>query len=221
MPARAFEGWSPSDEEDSSDEGDLVGVLESYTRELGVLCGGLEQQQLQDEDENPVEVGADTLASLEEMAGECATLLACLEAGEHSFEEADEEAYDLATEVDIADNFCLESEQGEDRRETPLALELDSFADELNDFLSCLGGPSPCSLDDAEPDAVESHQSRYCTDTTEVVMNIAAVAGSGDIEGKNKVNNDAFSSRQEEVFSKRTKKAIARHVKRLAILSVF
>ncbi|KAE9032135.1 hypothetical protein PR003_g9393 [Phytophthora rubi] len=83
MPARVFRGWSSSDEEYSSDEGDLVGVLESYTRELGVLCGGLEQQQLQDEDEELIEVGADTLASLEEMTGECATLLACLEAGEH------------------------------------------------------------------------------------------------------------------------------------------
>jgi hypothetical protein len=88
MPTRALASWISSEDDDPDEEEDLVGVLESYTRELAALCGGMEVQQLVVEEKDRGEEAAgspDTLTSLEEVTGECAALLACLEAAEHGW----------------------------------------------------------------------------------------------------------------------------------------
>ncbi|KAL3666924.1 hypothetical protein V7S43_007871 [Phytophthora oleae] len=190
------------------DAEDLAGALESYTRELGALCRGLELEQHEAEDDDLDEdvcVGLDTLSSLEEITGECAALLACLEAEEHSSDEEDE-----CPEVEDNQKQPVKELTELPRPETELAHELDSFADELNEFLSCLG----------EADKVETYSPPQATQPGEeklqneedssasaapVVSTIAGEADGSDEAGLN------------EVFSERTKKAITLHIKRLAL----
>ncbi|KAG3188064.1 hypothetical protein PC128_g12358 [Phytophthora cactorum] len=281
-------------------EEDLVNALESCTRELGALCGGLEVQQLQDDCENPdedVDVGSDTLASLEEVASECAALLACLEAGEIG---SDEEVEDEGMNSAVTDSNHEKDQQQpqEEESDVPfhleagLAHELDSFADELNEFLARLRVPTteentvgvkastapfiidtvklpdeevkPCCTDNEENsnasvapvatgiaaaikqgnvptdnydgnvavvgadeanlffientvDETDEHKWQNCTENEE---NPSASAAGVDINAGRVAaadNDRADSSRKNEVFSERTKKAITLHVKRLAL----
>ncbi|KAI9987928.1 hypothetical protein PInf_024183 [Phytophthora infestans] len=119
---------------------DLAGALESCTQELGALCGGLDAQQFKDECDEDVSE-QDTLASLEEMAGECAALLACFEAEENrSGELVDDEEVTNAENSNNEKNHQLPQEEEPDESgplKAGLAHELDSFADELNEFLVC------------------------------------------------------------------------------------
>ncbi|KAF4139749.1 hypothetical protein GN958_ATG10990 [Phytophthora infestans] len=117
-----------------------VDALESCTQELGALCGGLDAQQFKDECDEDVSE-QDTLASLEEMAGECAALLACFEAEENrSGELVDDEEVTNAENSNNEKNHQLPQEEEPDESgplKAGLAHELDSFADELNEFLVC------------------------------------------------------------------------------------
>ncbi|KAH7484643.1 hypothetical protein PRIC1_003956 [Phytophthora ramorum] len=117
MPARALVPWVSSEEDGEGLDGeeDLVGALENCTQELNKLCGGLEVQQLETEDEYAADVDAstDTLASLEEMSSECAALLACLEFGGHSFNEGDDDDPEMLNESITGVNQPKEEKEGQ------------------------------------------------------------------------------------------------------------
>lgn len=121
----------------------------------------------------------------------------------YSLEDVDDEAFEVSNEDDAAKIVCLDQEPEEHQHEE-LARELDQFADELNDFLSCLGDTGPSLIDGAVPKQKKS-------------VDFTSVAGSDDIEAKTTDDNTELSSCPAEVFSKRTKKAVAQHVQRLAL----
>ncbi|GMF14698.1 unnamed protein product [Phytophthora lilii] len=218
MPASA---WTSSDDDAFGDDEDLVGVLESCTKELGALCGGMELQQLvedENDDEHMTSAGADTLASLEEVAGECAALLACLEAAEHR------------PDNDDALSSALEKEHERPQVEehlgnTKLAHELDSFADQLNDFLLCLGDTSADeSVDENKETASRLKNNAACERDSDTVLQIidngdtTASGGAKEDHTDHAATSDTPTlSQTKEVFSQRTKNAIAQHVKRLAL----
>ncbi|KAG7378663.1 hypothetical protein PHYPSEUDO_009793 [Phytophthora pseudosyringae] len=242
MPTRALAS-SEEDSGDGDDRGDLVTSLESYTRELGTLCGGLEVQQLEAEGaqlDEDVDVGPDTLASLEEMTGECAALLACLEAGENGSDEEVNEEDEFGSAVEGPNHEKNKQQPQEDEPNDPclleagLAHELDSFANELTDFLSCLGeagteenaldiavSSSPMLADTADQPGEEKKQSGadHEENPSDILASAAAsTAAAISVESVVvAVTDGANSSPGNEVFSERTKKAIALHIKRLAL----
>ncbi|GMF24122.1 unnamed protein product [Phytophthora fragariaefolia] len=207
MPAKAFE-----DAADGclSDEGGLVEVLEGYTRELGALCGGLEHQQLEDEGDevnDEFEVGGDTVASLEEMTEECAALLTYFEGG-RSVEVAGQEAPET---LDV-NSLDLKLDHEEYRPEE-LARDLDSFAVELHDFLSCLGN---LSSDDPAPKQEETNECLQGLNCSKKKTVVETSSDSKTHEPGSSAGN-TFSSHHAEVFSQRTKTAIAEHIMRLTL----
>ncbi|KAK1945954.1 hypothetical protein P3T76_003002 [Phytophthora citrophthora] len=227
------------------DDEDLAGTLECCTRELSALCHGLELQQIEAEDDDYEEVvgaGLDTLSSLEEIQEECTALLACLEAENHSSDDDDQtnkspevekdqtqqiEAEQSRAETDLAreiDSFANElnkfleenqTEQIEDeqlRPETELAHELDSFADDLNEFLSCLIEDGTDKVED-----VKTYSSSPVTG--EKLSNIvdSSVSTAPVVSTTTGPAHDVGETSSNEVFSERTKKAIALHIKRQAL----
>ncbi|KAG1697081.1 hypothetical protein DVH05_017467 [Phytophthora capsici] len=198
------------------EEEDLADTLESCTRELDALCRGFELQQIEAEDDDLAEVvgaGLDILSSLEEITEDCNTLLACLEADNHGLDEE----YDQTKK--IPDTEGNQSQQELPRPKTELAHELDSFASELNEFLE-KKQTQQAEVESTRPETELAHElDSFASELNELNQTLeenqtqqteTAPATTSQTQGGDETSSN-------EVFSERTKKAIALHIKRQAL----
>ncbi|RLN74729.1 hypothetical protein BBJ28_00026050 [Nothophytophthora sp. Chile5] len=233
-----------ADMESSEEDTALVDVLERCMQELGALCSGLEAQQLDGDTKEAVGDDADPLASLEEMAIECKALLACLEAGDLpcSMDEVPQEGgvtalASLETKEeaqvqrggDVLLGAAHEEQSTDPPRHEALVLELDSFADELQDLMSRLGGSeeegglveSPLAVSTPSR-AIDKHQQQeeeeeeveknepQCGGGSETSLLVGAAAATQDM------SPPPPKTARDDKGVQRYKRALALHVKRLS-----
>ncbi|KAL7684517.1 hypothetical protein Plhal304r1_c035g0108781 [Plasmopara halstedii] len=202
----------------SDEDNDLVDRLKSYTQELSLLCGRIEEQHFEAEKDEDVNFDGDTLTSLQEMAENCEAFLSCLEVcGNDSDEERfnkERNRVDQRLIFQMQQQTPQESELGQSSGlEAGIEYELESFANELNEFISCLDAGSASAIDSSSWDLFDKKSKQNYIVKEETLVNNDQIA-------RTSLDTDARSLdlpylfHNLDVFSGRTKKAIALHVKR-------